>query len=520
MHRPYPFCFLFGLGMLASLSAQVPAALSGPRAVDALRPAGADGGPATAAELRTQFEAILNHPRFRGALWGVKVVSLASGNVLVEHDADRLLSPASNTKLFTAALALDRLGSGHRIETTLFTTSPIEADGTVRGDLVIEGRGDPSWNPRRSGGAFGETFSPVVEMLRKAGVKRITGDIVADASYFRTPPQGAGWTADDLDDYYGAEVSAISLDENYADLKVQPGTVLGQPCVVTCLQPGTGLTFENRTVTGAVGTPRTIRVRRWPGERVVWISGGLPLAGNAEIEAVSVPRPADWYATSLVQALKTAGIGVDGRVRSVRWPEASVRKDTLLAVGRLTSPPMAELVSVMMKVSQNLRAHLLLDYVGELRRMPETPAERTSEELAVDELGAFLAENGVPVGDVRFEEGSGLSRNNLTTADTVVRLLQTMAVHREARAFEASLPVAGVDGTLRSRMKGTVAEGRVQAKTGTLRWANGLSGYVTCVGGGRLAFSFLLNRHRATEDRSARVELDALAVILAGYRGR
>ena len=514
MHRPFPLCLLFGLGMLASLSAQVPTALSVPR------PAVSDGGPATAAELRTQFEGILSHPRFRGATWGVKVVSLESGNVLIEHDADRLLSPASNTKLFTAALVLDRLGSGHRIETTLATTAPIEADGTVRGDLVIEGRGDPSWNPRRSGGVFGETFSPVVEMLRKAGVKRIAGDVVADASYFRTPPQGAGWTADDLDDYYGAEVSAISLDENYADLKVQPGTVVGQPCVVTCLQPGTGLVFENRTVTGAVGTPRTIRVRRWPGEQVVWISGELPLAGNAEIEAVSVPRPADWYATSLLQALKLAGIAVDGRARSLRWPETAVRKDTLRVVGRLTSPPMADLVSVMMKASQNLRAHLLLDYLGERRRGPATPAEQTSEELAVDELGAFLTETGVPADDVRFEEGSGLSRNNLTTANAVVRLLQTMAVHREAGAFAASLPVAGVDGTLRSRMKGTMAEGRVRAKTGTLRWANGLSGYVTSVGGERLAFSFLLNRHRATEDRSARMELDALAVILAGYQGR
>jgi len=359
-----------------------------------------------------------------------------------------------------------------------------------------------------------------VEMLRKAGVKRITGDIVADASYFRTPPQGAGWTADDLDDYYGAEVSAISLDENYADLKVQPATVVGQPCVVTWVQPGTGLVLENRTVTGGTGAPRTIRVRRWPGERVVWISGELPLAGNAEIEAVSVPRPADWYATGLAQALKTAGMEVDGRARSLRWPETPVRKESLRVVGRLTSPPMSDLVSVMMKVSQNLRAQLLFDYLGERRRAPETPAERTSEELAVDELGAFLAENGMPAGDVQFEEGSGLSRNNLTTADAVVRLLQTMAGHREARAFAASLPIAGVDGTLRSRLKGTVAEGRVQAKTGTLRWAHGLSGYVTCVGGERLAFSFLLNRYRASEERSAWMELDALAVVLAEYGGR
>ena len=168
-----------------------------------------------------------------------------------------------------------------------------------------------------------------------------------------------------------------------------------------------------------------------------------------------------------------------------------------------------------MKPSQNLRTDLLFAHLGELRRRADTPGWRTAEELAVEDLEAFLTENRLLAEDVRFEEGSGLSRNNLTSAAAVVALLEHMTRHREANAFRESLPVAGVDGTLRRRMKDTPAAGNLRAKTGTLRWAQTLSGYVTTARGEPLAFSLLLNRYRPVGSRTGATELDEVAVMLA-----
>ena len=182
---------------------------------------------------------------------------------------------------------------------------------------------------------------------------------------------------------------------------------------------------------------------------------------------------------------------------------------------------MQDLAREVMKPSQNLYTDLLLANVGERRRNAEAPARRTSEELGIFELQAFLTEAGVKHGDVLFEEGSGLSRNNLTTPNATVALLQYMNRHKCADAYLAALPIAGVDGTLKSRMKGTPAAGNVRAKTGTLRWANSLSGHVTTAAGERLLFSIMLNRYQSIDPaRSARADLDAIAVMLAGFTGK
>jgi D-alanyl-D-alanine carboxypeptidase/D-alanyl-D-alanine-endopeptidase (penicillin-binding protein 4) len=188
-------------------------------------------------------------------------------------------------------------------------------------------------------------------------------------------------------------------------------------------------------------------------------------------------------------------------------------------LGEVVSPPLREYLGVMMKPSQNLQADLIFAHLGELRRTATTPATMRAEDLALAGLREFLTRHALPVRDVIFDEGSGLSRNNLTTATATLALLDFMAKHGEAKAFTESLPIAGVDGTLRRRMKGTPAEGKVLAKTGTLRWTTALSGYVTSLAGERLAFSLMLNRFPAAPGRSASRELDEIAALLARYAG-
>jgi D-alanyl-D-alanine carboxypeptidase/D-alanyl-D-alanine-endopeptidase (penicillin-binding protein 4) len=292
---------------------------------------------------------------------------------------------------------------------------------------------------------------------------------------------------------------------------------VGEPCALEVLQPDSGLTFDNRTVTGPAGSARDIRVQRLPGEETVHLTGSLPLGGKGEDTEAPVPRPAQWFATALREALQKAGIVVDGHARSLRWPDTPASAPVRL--GEITSPPLRELVARFMLPSQNLETDLIFTHLGETRRTAATPAWLRSDELAVTALDEFLKRAGLPAGAVLFDEGSGLSRNNLTTAEATTDLLAFMAKHRESAAFFASLPTAGVSGSLARRMRGTPAENNVHAKTGSLRWANSLSGYVTTAAGEKLAFSLMLNRQLAPPDHKVTADLDEMAIMLAGFDG-
>jgi D-alanyl-D-alanine carboxypeptidase/D-alanyl-D-alanine-endopeptidase (penicillin-binding protein 4) len=474
----------------------------------------------TLTELQAALEAQVSQPKFLGALWSVKVVSLDSGRTLYEHAPTRRMSPASNSKLYVGALALDALGGDFRIRTPLLGSVVVNAAGELLGDLIVSGRGDPSWDPRRAKREFMTAFEPFVAAVKKAGVRRIAGDLVADGTFYQGTPQGASWTVDDMNDDYGAEIAAITLNDNFVDLRVVPAATAGAPCTIELLQPHTGLVFDNRSVTTAAGGARRIRVLRVPGEMTVQIFGELPLGGQEWLTETTVPRPAQWFATGLKAALESAGIAVGGRARGVRWPEATAVGPGAVALGEVVSPPLRELVAHFMKESQNLQTDLIFAQVGEAQRGAATPTGARTDELAVKALGEFLARHGLRADEVIFDEGSGLSRNNLTTTAATAALLQFMATHREEAAFVAAQPVAGVDGTLRRRMKGTAAEGNVRAKTGGLRWVASLSGYVTAANGERLAFSVMLNRHVGTAERSASREVDEIPVLLARYGGK
>lgn len=470
-----------------------------------------------AATLQEQISAFVTQPRFAGAAWGVKVVSLDSGKTLAEFQPRLRLSPASNAKLYVGALALDQLGGDYRIRTPLRATTAIQADGTLAGDLVVSGRGDPSWGARENSASYDSVFGSFVAALKQAGVKRIHGDVIADGSWLRVEPAAPGWTVDDLSYYYGAEISGVSFLDNYAEIRAAPGVSVDNPGVLEWLEPLTDLTLVNKTRTLPANAVASVEARLLPGTRTVEVSGGVALGAKAAVTESPVPRPSQWFAAGLKAALERAGIAVTGQARSVVWPESAPVAP--VRVGEVTSPPLRQLVAGFMKSSQNLETNLVFSHLGELRRKTEMRADRRSDELAVEALKEFADKAGLPAGDLIFEEGSGLSRNNLTTPEATIALLRYMAQHREAAAFADSLPVAGRDGSLRKRLKGTSAEANLHAKTGSLRWAATLSGYATTTTGERVAFSLMLNRHVATAGLSARDEIDALAVIVAGASG-
>jgi D-alanyl-D-alanine carboxypeptidase/D-alanyl-D-alanine-endopeptidase (penicillin-binding protein 4) len=481
--------------------------------------------PATLEDLQERITRLITHPRYDAAWWGVKIASLDTGKIIFEANAGKLFSPASNTKLYTAALALDRLGPDYRIRTSLYARERPDPSGTLKGDLIVYGRGDPTMNLKPRGGEIFRSLEPLAAALTNAGVKSIRGDLIADESYFQGPPFGSGWNWDDLQSAYGAEISALTINDNVALLRVQPGERAGDPCRVSFDPPPDFLASSNRARTLPEGSNRNISWYRPWGQNTVRVDGSLPV-GKAEFtDSVPVHDPAAWFAGLFREALARHGIPVSGRSRSVSWLDRRADPVELarwVEIGAVESPPLRDILRETLKKSQNLYTDLLLAHVGAVLHgaQPLAPDE-TTEAAGISALRTFLAEAGVPPRETFFDEGSGLSRNNLTTPNATLRLLVFMSRHKNFEIYRQCLPVAGVDGTLRSRMIGTPAAGNVRAKTGTLEWVGSLSGYVTTAAGEHVAFCLMLNRfHNAEADRSRTADLDAIATLLASFTGR
>jgi serine-type D-Ala-D-Ala carboxypeptidase/endopeptidase (penicillin-binding protein 4) len=487
----------------------------------------------TVASLRSWIQEHVSQSRFAGATWGIKVQSLDTGRVLFEHNAAKRLKPGSNAKLFTAALALDRLGPDYRIRTSVLGSSPPTGSGALRGDLIVRGRGDFSMAAGFYNGEVNAALTPLVDAIERAGIRRVRGDLIGDARWFRGPPFGAGWTWDDLGHAYGAAVSALVLEDNAVNVLLRPAAHVGDTCLLTT-SPRTGyLKFVNNARTVAGGGAPWVELHRPVGKNVVHVTGELPLPGSNWVDSVSVHDPALWFVTLLREALDQRGIRVSGRSRSIDWltgtgeaPEAH----ELIELAAVESPPMSELVVQMMKSSQNLYAQALWLQAGAVREsveqqatargtQPQSRTWTTTADAGLAAMRDFVEAAGIERDDVLLDEGSGLSRRALVTPRAVVELLRYVSRHRHADLFRNSLPVAGVDGTLREQMLGTAAQGNVAAKTGFLAHTYGLSGYVRTLAGERLAFAILLNNHVAESTAEGRADVDAIAVKLAEFEG-
>jgi D-alanyl-D-alanine carboxypeptidase/D-alanyl-D-alanine-endopeptidase (penicillin-binding protein 4) len=490
----------------------------------------------TLSDLQNRIAAHIDQSRFAQAQWGIKIVSLDSGKTLFERNANKLMKPASNTKMYTAALALDRLGEDYRIKTSFYAHSKPDPDGTLKGPLVVYGRGDPSFSSRFCDGNYDAALAPAVDAIVAAGVKRIDGGLVGDESYFSGPPFGNEWTWDDLQEYYGASVSALTYQDNVIDLQFNPGNAVGDPCQIVTLPETTYMIFSNRTTTTASEGRAHFQIYRPLAQNVTYVHGQAPLEAKTQTDAVSVDNPALWFVTMLKQALVKRGVEITGDLRTRNWldEEASPCDYSKWAeIATVASRPIAEIVKRTLKPSQNLYAQLLFlqaarvseDRKGQAAGNSGSRRRRrgeTTEEIGLSEMGKFMGQAGIAPGDVLLDEGSGLSRTCLLTPAASVQLLTFMSHHRAHFAFVDGFPIAGVDGSLKNRFKGTSASGNARAKTGTLRFVNTISGYVTSKAGENLVFSIMLNNYdpRHREGGEEGPPPDAIIEMLAEFDGK
>lgn len=473
------------------------------------------------ASLAKRINAFIAQPRFAHGDWGISVVSLDTGRTLYSHNADKLFVPASNAKLYSAALVLSNLGDAP-FGTTLYATASAKPDGTLDGDLILFGGGDPSLGNAKASPDWADRLA---QTLAEHGVRRVHGNLIADATYFAGPPIGSGWEANDLQAWYAAPAPALGVQENVA--RVQVTRANGHCCAVSVMPDAAGLRVVN-LAHDPYDDRDTLNLYRPPGSDIVYASGSLPASTQVRTFTVSVPDPALFAGNLLRAALLRHGIALDGRVCSLYWPQGDeAMVHAAWPVGTIAAPPLPDLVRHMLKDSDNLYAQVLLLQVGARAAYARTCADRaepptTSEAWGLCALRALLARIGIANDSATFEEGSGLSRKDLVTPAATTTLLEWVAKQPFAKAFENALPVAGVDGTLEHRFLGTAAANNLRAKTGTLTHAYALSGYVTNATGGHLAFSLMLDHYQRPTDGLGRnvppspiADLDAIATLLA-----
>ncbi|WP_456057588.1 D-alanyl-D-alanine carboxypeptidase/D-alanyl-D-alanine endopeptidase [Aerosakkonema funiforme] len=445
------------------------------------------------AQLGQAIDAIANRPEYRRYRWGMLIQTLSSSQILYSRDAQQYFTPASNVKLFTTAVALNQLGSQFRIRTSVYGSN---------GVLRVVGRGDPSLTDAQ--------LKDLAQQLKRQGISQVQQLIVHD-DYFQGPIVNVNWQWEDVASDYGAPVNSLILNQNAIEMTLLPQK-LGQPLKFTWNDPLSASQWqvENFSVTAKNGSESTVAVTGVLGKPVLQIWGELAANSEPEPVGVAVRDPAENFLRHFQTALESEGISI---AQTMLAPSQKSADEPELAA--VESPPLSQLLIDTNQPSNNLYAEVLLRTIGAIKK--SDIRNQNTAEMGLEVLKKTLTDLGVEPESYVIEDGSGLSRHNLVSPLALVQLLKAMAQSPQAEIYRASLPVAGVSGTLKNRFKNTAAQGIVLAKTGTLGGVSTLSGYVDVPGYETVIFSIMLNQY----DRPAkkmRPAIDEIVLLLSRLR--
>jgi D-alanyl-D-alanine carboxypeptidase/D-alanyl-D-alanine-endopeptidase (penicillin-binding protein 4) len=456
--------------------------------------------PRSSADLASALGGFTAHTR--SGTWGAMVTSLTRGDTLYAHNAGEEMVPASTMKLLTSAIAFERFGPTYQFSTDALRDGSVGSDGTLNGNLYIRGDGDPALSGKFLAGGAAAPMNRLADLVASQGIRRVTGDIIGDATAFDGQMVPEGWRARYLQASYAARVSALSLNENLVVVAVTPSSPR-KPATVR-LEPSTSaipLVANVRTVAGG-GARLSFRKLS---DGTIRASGSIGTRAGTRRYVYIVEDPPSFTTGAFRNALIARGIKVDGAIRLGKTPSGAVK------VASLLSPPLASMVAAMNRESINLYAELLFRNAA---RGPNRDAVG-SVANASSLLDTFFASKvGTDTTTLTYADGSGLSTLDRTTARAQVQLLGY--AHRAPWGpwLHSSLPVAGDSELLRRRMRNTPAEGNLHAKTGTTNEVVALTGYVTAVNGEVIAFSFLYNGR----DRwIAKAMIDVMSETLASF---
>jgi serine-type D-Ala-D-Ala carboxypeptidase/endopeptidase (penicillin-binding protein 4) len=444
--------------------------------------------------LQRQLDTLLGDSSLSRCLIGTEILSLEDGKIVYERNSGYLFHPASNMKLLTTAVAVKLLGKEFKFRTSVGSNSPI-SEGVLKGNLVVKGSGDPLLRS--------SDLDSLARLVRECGVETVTGDLVGDISYFDTVAWGAGWMWDDEPDPDEAFITPLTVNSNAIELLVRPGKRIGEPSGFQFEPSSPALPVRNSSLTSVDTLLPPLSVTRRRGENTILIEGRIAPHTPEQHFALSIWKPEHYFLELFREKLSSHGVKIRGSVR-LEIASGSVQLAEV-------SHPVDSVLHQVNKPSDNLAAeNLLKAMAAEAGRVPGSSAH------GLFLLRSTLAEMGVDTTNMILADGSGVSWYNEISPAAIVQVLRNLYEDRDRFGrFYGSLPVGGVDGTLKNRMRGTRAEGNVHAKTGSLTGASTLSGYVTSADGKLLAFSILCN-HFPSRISILREMQDKLVEILAG----
>ncbi|MHB9010944.1 MAG: D-alanyl-D-alanine carboxypeptidase/D-alanyl-D-alanine endopeptidase [Ignavibacteriaceae bacterium] len=463
----------------------------------------------TLQEFWSQMNDIFNDPNFSNAQWGVVIQSLETGEYFYKRNEDKLFLPASNLKLFTTAAGLTLLGSEYKYKTNVYMNGKI--DGSVlKGDLVIQGRGDPTISGRFYDGNIYKVFDDWADSLSKLGVDEITGNIIGDDNSFDEVGLGAGWSWDYESEWFAAPSSAISFNDNVVNVYVTVNKENHLPQV--SIEPVTKyIIILNKVSTVPADSITSINVYRDMGTNVVTVYGTIKQNSDTVKTFVTVNNPTQYAMVVLKDVLKRKGITIDGYPIDVDDISLPLDYSKMTKLFTQYSPPLKEIIKVINKNSENFFAEQLLKTIG-----LETKNFGSSEN-GISSENKLFREMGINPEGMNIVDGSGLSRLDLVTPRQIVTLLSYMYKSKYFIPFYNSLPIAGVDGTLGNRMQNSKAQGNIRAKTGFLEGVRSLSGYAYTGDHEPVAFSIIVNNFDVPVKLAENIQ-DLVCLRLANFR--
>ena len=502
--RPFALIFLVSLSGCAGRA--TPPLTVAP--IDTTR--GADSS-AAAINLQQDLNHLFRDKSTPPAIWGVHIRSLDRNQTLYSLNSRTLLIPASTLKIVTLAAAVEQLGWDFTFDTRLIATGPIK-DGVLNGDLIVQGSGDPTIDNENN------LFTDWAKKLKMAGITRITGRLIGDdraldaGATWPGTRLGTGWSWDDLIFGFAAPTSALTYRENIVHLIITPGPAAGRTPSAHIDQSASGLRLVNRTVTGPRHSQSSLRLLRLPGQATLELRGAIPADTEPIRLPVSVDDPTLFFLRAFHHTLLREGIEVMGNIVDIDDIDSKTvlqsEENSQLLLDH-QSPPLSEFAISMMKRSQNLYAETIFRTLGD----KQGRTIGTGQAVVKDLLESWSIETDQFI----ILDGSGLSRYNYITPEALVRVLEHIRLNSQsATIFEATLPIAGQDGTLAHRMKGTNATGNARAKTGTMSNVSGLSGFVQTRDGETLVFAILANNYKSRSSAITRI-IDRAVEQLADF---
>ncbi len=434
-----------------------------------------------AESLSERVEAVVSKGKVARARVGVFVAATGSGRVIYARNAAESYILASNQKLITAAVTLKALGPSYRFTTTIYGTGTIE-EGRLQGDLLVRGGGDPTLGGRYDDESAESILNGWAQALRKRGISRITGDVIADDGFFNAERRRPSWSDYPAWNWYYAPSAALSLNDSCVDVTVQP-TTAGRPAAVSAAPKGAPVEFVNACKTHS--RRQSVWFDRAEGSNVIKVGGLIRAGSDGYTHAVGIPDPPLLTVSALRAALEEAGVRVEGRVRVMDRDEYVylTEEDVLLTRRTEIMPVLRQMV----KRSHNHYAEQVIRTVG---------AEVSgvgSWQAGLTRAGGMLVAMGMDADEFALDDGSGLSRGNRMSPALLASMLVILDGSDVGPEFESLLAVSGKDGTLRGRLTQAPYGGNVRAKSGYLDGVGALSGYAVCRSGVRVAFSILVN---------------------------